>query len=285
MTIRKIPILTALIMAIVTSCLDACRSAQAGENDRNPAIVLTAFGTSHAEARKVFEFIDQAARKRYPEHDLYWAFTSSFIRKKLKSQGIKTLSLEEVVEQLRKDGHKSAVLQSLHVAPGQEFREIVAVDTTGLKVAVGKALLANDKDIDTVIQALGKDICPGLPNVVVCHGNNKHPEFNQQLVAFAKRVESRYDNVFVCSVEGQPGPARLQDAKRMAATKGAVHFVPLMVVAGDHIVNDVMGDEEESWKSIVNARKSTCGKPLGYRTGVLDVYFKHLDEALARLQK
>ena len=46
-----------------------------------------------------------------------------------------------------------------------------------------------------------------------------------------------------------------------------------------------MGDTEDSWKSAVGAKQTSCAKPLGYNDKVLDVYFQHLDEALAELKK
>ena len=105
----------------------AAASLEKTDAAERPAIVLVTFGTSNAKARKVFDYIDAAAKKRYPKHDIHWAFTSQFIRKKLKRQGIEVKSLEEVVADLRKAGHASAVFQSLHVAPGQEFNEIDVV--------------------------------------------------------------------------------------------------------------------------------------------------------------
>jgi sirohydrochlorin cobaltochelatase len=250
-----------------------------------PAIVLVAFGTSNPEARKVFDHIDAAARRRYPKHDIHWAFTSDFILKKLKRQGIEVKSLHEVVDDLKHAGHTSAVFQSLHVAPGQEHEEIRKVDTSGLRIAIGSALLTDDDDIEAVIAALAGEIKKDAANVVVCHGNRRHPEFNRQLVALAETIEARYGNVVVCSINGQPGTDKLAKARREAAHSGSVHFIPMMVVAGVHVAEDVLGDNDDSWRNVVGAAKTTCAKPLGYRNKVLAVYFQHLDEALAEVKK
>ena len=250
-----------------------------------PAVVLVAFGTSVPEARKVFDHIDRQARKRFPEHDVRWAFTSQFILRKLRRQGVDVKGLPEVIAELRQEGQTAAVFQSLHIAPGQEYHEISRVDTAGMKIAVGDALLADDQDIQQVIDAVGDDLDPATPNVVVCHGNKRHPELNRQLIAFAEKIEAKYDNVVVCSVEGQPGAGKLSEAKKQAATTGRVNFIPLMVVAGTHVMEDVMGEQEGSFKSIIGAPRSQCTKPLGYNDKVLEVFFQHLDEALARLDR
>ena len=60
----------------------------------------------------------------------------------------------------------------------------------------------------------------------------------------------------VASVEGSPGLEPLQTIRQMGSQQ--VNFVPLMIVAGDHILNDVLGDDEESWKNIVGAPQAVA---------------------------
>ena len=283
MTTRIVSSFTVLIMSIILgNHATASSPEQAGAAER-PAIVLVAFGTSNAEARKVFDHIDTAAKRRYPKHDIRWAYTSQFILRKLKKRGVDVRSLEEVVNDLRTSGHTSAVFQSLHVAPGQEYEEIRKVDTSGLRIAVGGALLADDDDVGAVVAALGSEIKKDATNVVVCHGNRRFPKFNRQLIALAGSVDARYDNAVVCSINGRPGTDKLGKARQEAARAGSVHFIPMMVVAGVHLRDDVLGNEAESWKNVVGAKETTCAKPLGYNDKMLAVYFGHLDEALAEL--
>ncbi|MCP4717353.1 MAG: anaerobic cobalt chelatase [Deltaproteobacteria bacterium] len=278
-------IIPAMLLAINTGCTLPTKAFQAdATSDRQqPAIVLVAFGTSPPNARKVFDYIDSRAKEHFPGHDIHWAFTSEIIRRKLKTQGIITQSLTEVVASLRQAGIKRAVFQSLHVAPGQEFNEIKKVDTTGLTIAVGDALLATDADIEAAIKAVETNISPDAPNILVAHGNEHHPEFNVQILKFAQKIEAIHSNTWVCSVEGQPGTEKLQKAAQPAAQKGEVNFIPLMIVAGDHIMNDVMGDEDDSWKNVVAAQKTNCAKPLGYNDEILEIYFQHLENALRKV--
>jgi sirohydrochlorin cobaltochelatase len=277
---------SALLVALVcTVCaMGGCRRPQ-DQASTKPSLVLVAFGTSVPEARKVFEYIDAAAKKRYPEMNIRWAFTSEFIRKKLKATGVETQSVEEVIADLRDSGVTQAVFQSLHVVPGQEFHEIGQANAAGIKVAVGKALMTTDADIAAVLDALSPEIKPDAANIVAAHGNDHHPEFNQQIIAFAQAIQAGKKNVFVCTVEGQPGTGGLQAARKLAAKTGKANFIPLMIVAGDHIQNDVLGDEKDSWKSLVDAKEATCAKPLGYNDAILAIYFRHIDEAMKELDE
>lgn len=252
---------------------------------QRPAIVLVAFGTSVAEARQVFDHIHAKACQRYPQYDIHWAFTSKIIRRKLQQRGITTRSVVEVVADLRNQGCTAIAMQSLHVVPGQEYHGIQQVDTTGLQVALGAALLTSNADVVAVADVLASQISRTQPTVVVAHGHKKYPQYNQQVLALARLLEGRHENLVVASVEGQLGSEPLEQLREQVTAQGTVHFVPLMVVAGDHIRNDVMGDEVDSWKNLLQAPQATCAPSLGWQDNIVDIYFEHLDQALAQLQQ
>ncbi len=280
MTTRRQVALSSILVAalvIVPGCMNT------NDTSTRPAIVLVAFGTSVPEARETFTYIDAAARARYPDHNIRWAFTSSFIREKLARQGIVTKSLDDVVAELRTEGIGTAIFQSLHIAPGQEYREIGAVDTTGMDIAVGDALLTSDLDIADTIAAIASNIDPDAAVVIVAHGNEHHPELNAQIIAFANAIESDYPNAVVCSIEGQPGTDGLVQVASQAIDDTPVTFIPLMIVAGDHIQNDVIGNEPDSWKNRIGAGAVTCAPSLGYNDAILAIYFRHVDNAMAQL--
>jgi len=278
-------LITLISIGVLLMTLSSTSVAQTTAVDRTnkPALVLVAFGTSVAQARTVFDFIDQQARQRYADYDLRWAFTSQFIINKLKKQGQVTYSVAEVIDQLRNEGYTKVVFQSLHVVPGQEYRSVIEADTSGLTVTFGDALLSSDDDMDAVIEALKPSIDDAEPTVVIAHGNDRHPEFNVQLEGFAAKIETQYPQLVVASVEGTPGIAPLDKIK--ALKPNCVNFIPLMIVAGDHIINDVLGDESDSWKNIIAAPHHISTPSLGWNKQILSIYFNHLDRALAELEK
>lgn len=244
--------------------------------------MMIAFGTSVAAARRVFDFIDRQARRRFPDHDLRWAYTSQVLIDKLKNAGIVTYNVHDVLSQLLEQGHQRVAFQSLQVAPGEEYRSVLAADTGNLEVAYGTALLTSDADIDRVIKALQVHIDPEQPTVVVAHGNDWSPQFNQRLEAFAARIESSYPRLVVASVAGSPGRDPLQKIKAWRPQQ--VNFVPLMIVAGEHIRNDVLGDQPDSWRNIIAAPQVQASPSMGWNLEILDIYFEHLDQALAQLE-
>jgi sirohydrochlorin cobaltochelatase len=281
-------ILVCLLFFTLTSCTPG-KPGTTGEKDTTmnqttPAIVLLAFGTTSNKGREVFTVIEQAARQRYPQHDIFLAFTSQTVVDRLHKHGIQVRNLPETLAELQAQGYRQAVLQSLMIVPGEKNAEIAQVPTGSVKVSYGQPLMATQEDIRAVAAAVSEDIASDSPTVFVTHGNNKYPRYNKALLDFAATVESQYDNAVTCSVEGEPGLAKLPWARKHAAKAGAVHFVPLMLVAGDHIENDVLGDEPDSWKSLIGAPNATCSRPLGYNAGIRDIFFRHLDTAMTALQ-
>ncbi len=58
---------------------------------------------------------------------------------------------------------------------------------------------------------------------------------------------------------------------------------PLMVVAGDHANNDMAGDEDDSWKSILTKKgfKVECVlKGMGELPAVQEMYCAHVQDAI-----
>lgn len=284
--------LSRIIVYLALMALAGCAAAGPGTtggrditmSQTTPAIVLVAFGTTSDKGREVFAVIEQAAHERYPDHDIFLAFTSQTVVNRLHKRGVQVRNLPETLAALQAQGHRQAVLQSLMIVPGEKDAEIAQVPTGTVQVAYGQPLMASPADIRAVTEAVSGDIATDRPTVFVTHGNSRYPQYNQALLDFSATIESRFNSAVICSVEGKPGLAKLPWAREHAANAGAVHFVPLMLVAGDHIENDVLGDEPDSWKSLIGAPEATCARPLGYNAGIRDIFFQHLDTAMTALQ-
>lgn len=280
------------IACLLLFALSGCAAKESGTavgkdaimSQTTPAIVLVAFGTTSDKGREVFDVIEKAAQERYPQHDIFLAFTSQTVVDRLHKRGVQVRNLPETLAELQAQGYRQAVLQSLMIVPGEKDAEIAQVPTGSVKVSYGQPLMATPEDIRAVAAAVSEDIASDRPTVFVTHGNSKYPRYNQALLDFAANVEAQCANAVICSVEGEPGLAKLPWAREHAAKAGAVHFVPLMLVAGDHIENDVLGDEPDSWKSLIGAPEATCSRPLGYNAGIRAIFFQHLDTAMTALQ-
>ena len=245
-----------------------------------PAIVLAVFGASSAAAREVYSSVEARMRAAYPGHEVACAYLSRRIVSEQRELGVVLPTLPETLISL-----KEVVVQPLLVVPGEEFAAVKAVECPEMILEIGDPLLSSQNDIDAALAAIAPQVRKHVPHVLICHGNRKHPEYNEPLMRLKTEAEKVFDNLIVASVEGQPGTGPLERAKEMTKLHDAVVFIPFMMVAGTHVIGDVMGDQSQSWRNIVGAAKTTCLDPLGKNTAIIDIYLNHLEAAMQKLRE
>jgi sirohydrochlorin cobaltochelatase len=257
----------------------------------NPAIVLAAFGTT-TEAFDTYNHFETKVRERFPGYEIRWAFTSHKVRHKVaKEKGEKLNDLATALRELTAAGYSRVAIQSLHIVPGEEWdKKVVQIsrEIPGLKVALGKPLLSSPEDqervLQTVAQTFPKDV-KDTAVVLMAHGSPV-PEGEKAYKAFDRLLRSRYQNVFLGTVEHQPAKKEAFEAVKQADPV-AVILMPFMFVAGEHAAKDMLGDDPESWKSELLKQKAYriegIKQGLGYQDGIIAIYLDHLAQALKSL--
>lgn len=246
-------------------------------------LILTFFGTTADAGLKVYDQIQSQMAKRYPDMTIKRAFTSKMVIRRLQERGVIVPDLPQLLASLKQQGVKTVAVLPFLIAPGQEYGKITAALAAepDIRSICAKPLLTDMADYEAVITALEPDIPDNIPTVIGCHGNEHHDRYNHEIREFAALMEARHSNVMLAAIEGEnPGTRALSKARELAQVSGAVHFIPLMLVAGDHVMNDMMGDEEDSWKVIVGADSTTCSEPAGMNSRIIEIYCQHLDTAL-----
>ncbi len=238
---------------------------------KEPALILAAFGTT-TRAAATYDFFQEEVRKRLPDKykgiRIEWAFTSEIVReranKKFQKAGSnkRFRSLAQVVADLEDQGYRKLVVQPLHIFPGIEYDSLLkmvrgleaAFEDFHLMIEVGTPLLLHWEDMERVVEALeGELLPPGNGcNVLVAHGTGETSNpANITYLGLDRMLRLHYPNAVLGSVEGiVTRRDALNGAK--ACPKKRIRFIPFMFVAGDHIMNDIMGEEpgddgELSW--------------------------------------
>jgi sirohydrochlorin cobaltochelatase len=90
-----------------------------------------------------------------------------------------------------------------------------------------------------------------------------------------------YKDVYMGTVEGFP---ELDDILPQLEEKGykKIYLAPFMLVAGDHAQNDLAGDEEDSWNTLLKAQAYETEpilEGLGQYPGIQQLFLEHLNEA------
>lgn len=263
------------------------------KRETKKGILLVAFGTSVPGAQVSFRNIERQVKAAYPEIPVRWAYTSKIIRRKLATTGQHIDSPETALARMMDEGFTHVAVQSLHTIAGEEFHDLQrnVRAFTGMaggfeSVQVGYPLLGTQQDLERVVDAMIKQI-PRVRKkseavVLMGHGT-PHPS-NAFYAAMMFHFQQRDPNIFVGTVEGAP---EIDDIRKMLLAKKikTAYLIPFMSVAGDHAMNDMAGDEADSWKSILSAAGIRC-VPILKGTAEYDeivaIWVDHLGAVLSR---
>ncbi|MCA1944405.1 MAG: sirohydrochlorin cobaltochelatase [Desulfovibrio sp.] len=258
------------------------------------AILLVAFGTSYATARGPLLAFEEKVRAKFPGVEVRWAWSSHQIRQMEGADDVD--SPAEAFARLMEDRFTHVAVQSLQTIPGQEFHMLVEAARRfegmpkGLKrITVGLPLLGAPEDLEAAAAAL----LAGLPKArtakeaVVFMGHGTHHAGNAMYPALQYYLWRQDPLAFLGTVEGSPSLDDIVvDLARHKPAK--VWLLPFMAVAGDHANNDMAGDEEDSWKSVLAAKGYAVETVLAgtlENAGLVDLWLAHLDEALEALRQ
>jgi sirohydrochlorin cobaltochelatase len=253
------------------------------------AIVLASFGTTVPSAVASITNIQEQIKKAFPAVPVKMTFTSNIIRsvwkkrqanaQKWLDQGIpeEVLYVKNIIAtigDLREEGYRNIIVQPSHIFFMEQaldlssyvnaFASIKTLKKKWMpfdKVVMGRPALGGygdtydyHEDLEKALKTLAGDVELARKNdamlVYMGHGNEHWS--SGIYMETAKKMRQLYPDVvtYVGSVEGFP---RIEDIARYLShfDSGKIVLKPFMIVAGDHAVNDMASDEEDSWKTIL----------------------------------
>jgi sirohydrochlorin cobaltochelatase len=249
----------------------------------NPPIVLAAFGTT-SRALDTYSYIDAAVKQAFPDHPVRWAYTSRMVRSRMKKMHRANMKEPlQVLDELAAQGHVWAVVQSMHLISGHEFYRLLdEVKQSTVRTSIGLPLLTSPADYRQLTDViLRKGVSGnGTATVLVGHGTD-HPAWSAY-PALQQIIQASVANIYVATVEGE---SAMEETIEAVVQSGAerVHLMPLMLVAGVHLQEDIAGDED-SWKSAfldAGLEVTVEENGLGKQPAVVDIFVRHIREALA----
>ncbi len=266
------------ILLTVFLCTSIMAGGHGHKAPKKVGILLVAFGSSEPSAQVSFENIDKKVKAAYPAIPIRWAYTSHIIRKKLAKQGKLLDSAEVALAKMQDEGFTHVAVQSLHTIGGAEYhdlrRTVNAFKVMGgfQRVILGYPLLATQEDmqrtVDAILKTIPQDRKKGEAIVLMGHGTH-HPS-NAFYAALMFQLQLKDPNIFVGTVEGYPEVDLIKELLLKKKIKKA-YLMPFMSVAGDHAKNDMAGDEDDSWKTILTKAGIQC-VPILKGTAEYDVF-------------
>ena len=253
------------------------------------AILVVSFGTSHNETRrKTIDQIEKDISENYSDWKIYRAFTSNFIIKILKNRdSLSVNTVNEAMEQMFTDGISEVIVQPTHIINGIENDNMKIVIQNWRNrfksVKIGAPLLTAAEDYHKVIAALIKEL-PEIQNdeavVYMGHGTTHYSNTSYTALEYRFR-DYGYEDIYIATVEAYPSLDNVIKQLKKKDYKKVI-LVPFMIVAGDHAVNDMAGEEEDSWKSILERLGYNVGyslKGLGEYKRIRNIFIEHVAKA------
>ena len=259
-------------------------------------LLVVSFGTSFNDSRRLtIGGIEAAIAEALPEFSVRRGFTAQIIIDHVERRdGIHIDNVTEALDRAVNNGVKNLVVQPTHLMHGFEYDELV--ETLGgyadafEQVVVAEPLLTSDDDFARVAAVLvdqTRDFDDG-ETAIVYMGHGTEHEYNKVYAQMQDVLESmNAENYYIGTVEAEPS---LEDVMAALEGKGYKRVVlrPMMVVAGDHANNDMAGDEEDSWKTILTEAgyEVVCVlEGLGQVPEIQQLYVEHAQAAVAQLEK
>ncbi|QZT36367.1 sirohydrochlorin cobaltochelatase [Halosquirtibacter xylanolyticus] len=296
MILKSVRSVVVVLMMFIgfTSCVS--NGTKATSKDSKEAILLVTFGSSYKGPEATFKNIEEEFVKAYPDVEIQWAFTSRIIRKILHKRGVGPYkgvnAPEDALLKLKKEGYQRIAVQSLHIIPGTEYNDLKGKveafqqANPQLTLSLGTPLMDTDKDMNQLADILVHKFDKNDQTVVMMGHGTVHAA-NDRYVRIGNIFRKEHPSFIVGTVEAKPDIENVVEEVAKLSSKNIL-LMPLMSVAGDHATNDMAGDEEDSWKTVLeknNYAVSPLLQGLCDYDEVVDIFVQHLKASMKDDQK
>lgn len=249
------------------------------------AILVVSFGTTVDDTReKNITAVENTVAAQFPDYPVYRAWTSSIVLKRARdASGNRIFGVTDALHSLHSVGVTELFVLPTHLLYGDEYDKLCALlrenDALFERVELAPPLLCDTDAMKAVLATVVAEtpLSENEALVLVGHGTRHFCNTVYAALDYLAKA-SGMPQVFVGTIEAFPGLDTAISAVAAAGYRKAV-LVPLMLVAGDHAINDIASDEPESWKSRFNAAGIGCRaliKGLGEYEEIRRIYAEHV---------
>ena len=242
-------------------------------------IIVASFGTTYESTRKLcIESIEDIIRERYGDCLVLRAFTSKMVINILKKRdNIHVFNPEEAIREMRNQGIEDIYIQPLHIIPGHEYEKL-----TKYNLKVGLPLLSLEEDYMKIVENIGiSELGSNEALVFMGHGSNHEADEAYEILENLYHKKG-FTNVFIGTVGGSK---TIEDIIKELKEKNIkkIKLKPFMLVAGDHAINDMASEDDDSLKSILEKDRfqvEICLRGLGEYRIIQEIFLEHPEKII-----
>lgn len=222
------------------------------------ALLIASFGTTVPQAARELAALETALAAAAPGWTAARAYTSGMVRRILARQGQPVDSVAEALARLKAAGAEEVFVQPTHFLSGIEYdklrAEAAAAAEGFARLRVGRPLLDSTEAVRQLADILAglHPARQGQAVVLMGHGTTAGANLVYPAMQAVLDLAGRPD-IRVGTVEGWPTLAEVCGQLAVRPGVGRVKLAPLMLAAGDHVLNDMAGDGSDSWKNVLAA--------------------------------
>lgn len=265
--------------------LNTTNGSQNKENER-VALLMVHFGTTYDNTRALtIDAINSKVKQIFKNADVFEAYTSRIVIKRLKERGIIKQTPIEVLLRLKSEGYTRVIVQGTHIINGIEHellqKEVEQVRPFFDDIRLGNPLLNNLTDSKRIIDILTQRHTANEKKrehvVFVGHGTTSPSTAIYSQIDYMLKANG-YTNYHVGTIEGYPTYDTVLKQLKESKAK-SVLLIPFMFVAGDHATNDISVD----WKNSLeeeNIHVLLKIEGLGQIPEIQDIIIEHIRESM-----
>ncbi|NLK64590.1 MAG: hypothetical protein GX289_05790 [Tissierellia bacterium] len=254
------------------------------------AIVVASFGCSIKDSRERYiETIENAVKNTYKDIDCSRVFTSEIIRGKMKrEENLDIDNMKSCLQKLKEEKYTHVYVSVTHVIPGYEYEKILGAvkeyKDCFEEIKTARTFLdeqLGDDEINVISSYINTDLQDDEAVILVGHGSGHDSHKYYERVE--KLLKNHVKNSYVVNIEGNPSIGDIMDELK-EKKYAKIYLYPLLIVSGDHALNDIGSDDEASIKSKIAANGIDVKMfftGLGENQNAINLFIDRLNEILS----
>lgn len=286
------------------------------------AILIVAVGAATSQGQAGLKTFSLRVESAFPDLPVRLALTSERVRNRLARQGQKSDSVEKALLKLHYEKFSHVAVQPLYSLAGVEYEEITRTVTgfqqqyPDLRVSVGRPLLScpgisigtsidptppagksmvwpDNMDSAAELQAIARALLDFLPAArkpnepVIWMGHGSHHAADNAYATLGAALQRLDPKTFVATMDGAVDlDSVLRSIKRPENSLDLtprVWLLPLLSIIGRHALEDMAGNNPDSWKSLLEAQGFTVNvvlSGLAENEDIATIWVQRLAEAV-----